>query len=262
LSATERARDRLNVILDRKSVRIGAASDVLPFMYENLRGQLVGFDMALLHDLAQDLDISVEVVPIDWSRRAQLLESGSVDILAGGIAVTPDSVRFGTFPTPYLDQSAAFVVADHRRREFTDVEAIRGMKKLKIAVPNEYYMRRLKHALPNAQTVYIDSIEDYLKGELTDVDALLYTAEAGSAWTFIYPRNAVVVPEGMRIQIPTGFLIPKGSQRFYDFVDTWLMLKIKNGQVAEAYDRWILGRGVTVQTPRWSVIRDVLHWVD
>lgn len=77
-----------------------------------------------------------------------------------------------------------------------------------------------------------------------------------AAWTSLYPQNSVVVPEGMRIKVPTG------SDRFYDFMNTWLELKIKNGQVADAYDRWILGRGITDREPRWSVIRNVLHWVD
>lgn len=262
LSAADQQRDRLAVILARKSIRVGILSDVLPFVFTNRQGQLVGFDMELLHDLAEDLGVSLEVAPIDWSKRGELLKNGSIDMLAGGIAVTPDSVHIGTFPQPYLDQTAAFVVADHRRREFTDLGSIRAMKNLKVAVASEYYKQRLERALPNAQGVFIDGIESFLKGELADVDALLYTAEAASAWTFIYPRNAVIVPEGLRVKVPTGFLIPLGSQRYYDYMDTWLTLKVKNGQVADAYDRWILGRGVTVQEPRWSVIRNVLHWVD
>jgi ABC-type amino acid transport substrate-binding protein len=142
------------------------------------------------------------------------------------------------------------------------MDSIRAMKKLKIAVPNDYYQRRLENALPNVQSVFIDDIESFLKGELPDVDALLYTAEAGSAWTFLYPSYAVVVPDGLRVKVPTGFLIPNDNERFYDFMNTWLVLKIKNGQVADAYDRWILGKGVTAVEPRWSVIRNVLHWVD
>ena len=31
---------------------------------------------------------------------------------------------------------------------------------------------------------------------------------------------------------------------------------------AEIYDYWILGKNVRQQEHRWSVIRDVLHWVD
>ncbi|TFH47707.1 MAG: transporter substrate-binding domain-containing protein, partial [Lysobacterales bacterium] len=262
LTETERRRDRLAVILDRKSIRVGVRSDVLPFVFTNLQGELVGFDMTLLHDLAQDLDVHLHVVQVDRSQRGELLDNGGIDILAGGIAVTPDNVNFGTFPMPYLDQTAALVVPDHRRGEFTDLKIIRSMKKLKIAVHSEYYLQRLKHVLPDAEYVLVDSIEGFLKGEMPDVDALLYTAEAGSAWTFLYPQNAVVVPEGFRVKVPTGFLIPTGSDRFYDFMNTWMVLKVKNGQIAEAYDRWILGQGVTAQELRWSVVRNVLHWVD
>jgi Na+/H+-dicarboxylate symporter/ABC-type amino acid transport substrate-binding protein len=262
LPEADRQRDRLAVIEKRKTLRVGVLPDTLPFVYSNLQGELIGFDMQLLHDLAGDLDVTLEVAPVDWSQRGELLASGSIDLLAGGIAITPDNVNFGTFPEPYLEQSAALLVVDHRRGEFTDLESIRAMKKLKIAVPNEYYMRRLRRALPNAQSVFIDNIEDYLKGELPDVDALLYTAEAGSAWTFLYPQYSVVVPEGLRIKVPTGFLIPRDNERFYDFMNTWLLLKIKNGQVADAYDQWILGKKRGGKEPRWSVIRNVLHWVD
>ncbi|TFH48396.1 MAG: cation:dicarboxylase symporter family transporter, partial [Lysobacterales bacterium] len=45
LTETERRRDRLAVILDRKSIRVGVRSDVLPFVFTNLQGELVGFDM-------------------------------------------------------------------------------------------------------------------------------------------------------------------------------------------------------------------------
>ncbi len=124
-------------------------------------------------------------------------------------------------------------------------------------------MNRIK--LPRsiiAQGVLVDNIERYLEGEAPQADALLYTAEAGSAWTLIFPGYTVVVPTGLDIKIPTAFMIPAGSERYLNFMDTWLELKRKNGQIAEAYDRWILGQGASKRQPRWSVIRDVLHWVD
>jgi len=262
LSEAQRRRERLDIILERKTLRVGVHSDILPFVFTNASGELVGFDMELLRDLANDLQIKLEVAHIDWSRRGELLENGSVDLLAGGIAITPDKVRFGTFPTSYMDQTAALVVADHRRREFATLEDVQNMDDLTIAVPSEYYLERIQLTLPNARTVLVDDIVPFLKGELPDVDALLYTAEAASAWTFLYPQDAVVLPQGLRSKVPTGFMIPLNSERFYDFMNTWLELKLKNGEIADAYDRWILGKGTHDQEPRWSVIRNVLHWVE
>ena len=34
------------------------------------------------------------------------------------------------------------------------------------------------------------------------------------------------------------------------------------GTIEELFEYWIKGKNTTKQTPQWSVIRDVLHWVD
>jgi hypothetical protein len=39
-------------------------------------------------------------------------------------------------------------------------------------------------------------------------------------------------------------------------------LRRKDGTMQEYYDRWILGKTADARKPRWSLIRDVLHWVD
>ncbi|MEO2175620.1 MAG: hypothetical protein ABGY96_16130 [bacterium] len=46
------------------------------------------------------------------------------------------------------------------------------------------------------------------------------------------------------------------------FVSTWLVLKKKDGTVDRLYSHWILGGGALTKEPQWSIIRDVLHWVD
>jgi hypothetical protein len=45
-------------------------------------------------------------------------------------------------------------------------------------------------------------------------------------------------------------------------VDTWIELKKKDRTIARLYDYWILGRSAVEREPRWSIMRNVLHWVD
>ena len=47
-----------------------------------------------------------------------------------------------------------------------------------------------------------------------------------------------------------------------EFLDNWVMLSRTDGTYDAAYDYWILGKGTETYEPRWSIIRDVLHWVD
>ena len=45
-------------------------------------------------------------------------------------------------------------------------------------------------------------------------------------------------------------------------MNAWLLIEKQSGGIDELYDYWIQGKIQGVQPPRWSVIRDVLGWVD
>jgi len=95
-----------------------------------------------------------------------------------------------------------------------------------------------------------------------EVDALLLPAERGSAWTLMFPQYSVVVPGPDPIRVPLAYPIGKRDERFARFVNTWIGLKRKDGTLDAAYRYWILGQNAAPRQPRWSIIRDVLHWVE
>ena len=45
-------------------------------------------------------------------------------------------------------------------------------------------------------------------------------------------------------------------------INTWIRLKRDDGTIRKLYRHWILGHTPKQQSQRWSIIRDVLHWVD
>ena len=47
-----------------------------------------------------------------------------------------------------------------------------------------------------------------------------------------------------------------------ELMDHWVMLETHDGAIQGVYNHWILGRGSRLEKPRWSILRDVLHWVD
>jgi len=92
------------------------------------------------------------------------------------------------------------------------------------------------------------------------VDAIAFPAERGSAWTLMYPRYTMVVPAPGAIRLPLAYPIAGNDSTFARYVNTWIELKKKDGTVAALYDYWILGRTADAGAPRWSVLRNVLHW--
>jgi hypothetical protein len=45
-------------------------------------------------------------------------------------------------------------------------------------------------------------------------------------------------------------------------VSTWINLKRNDGTIDKLFDYWIMGKNAGPTGPRWSIIRDVLHWVE
>ncbi|MBW2552497.1 MAG: sodium:dicarboxylate symporter, partial [Deltaproteobacteria bacterium] len=84
----------------------------------------------------------------------------------------------------------------------------------------------------------------------------------GSAWTLAYPQYSVVVPQPDVVRVPVAFPMRAGDERLRQFVNHWIEIRRRNGTLDRLYEHWILGRSPEADSRRWSVLRDVLHWVD
>lgn len=259
------AMKRLDVIRQRGSLRIGYLPERLPFAFQNKDGKLVGFDMELAHALARDLNVTLETTLLSTDKGTQAvveaLNTGRIDILLGGIGITPPRVLTHPFTKAYLEGNVAMVVKDHMRQEFSSLKKIREMPEVELAIPhNQYFKEILQQALPNAKIVMVTSFREFLRGKMKDVDAFVHLAEAASAWTLIYPDYTVVIPEQLKIKTPIGFVLPEGQEQFKSTINDWLDVRTKNKTIDKIYQHWILGKSRQQKKPRWSIKRDVLGW--
>ncbi len=255
---------RLQIIEQRGTLRVGYMDDSLPFAYRNTAAQLMGFDIEMAHRLAGDLGVSLELVRVDLQNAPALLEQGIIDIVMSGVGVTPGRLRDFRFGTSPMDLTLGLLVPDYRRREFQKHDEVRRIQDLKLGIVQRdpAFLREAQKQFPNAELIPIDSPRNFLRGRNTGLDAVVYSAEGGAAWTLIYPGYAVVVPQPLSYKVPLGYPLPKGDEAWILFVSEWTLLRQKNGTVQSLFDHWISGAGAEAQHPRWSVIRDVLHWVE
>ncbi len=256
--------DRLARISNRGTLRVGYLPDALPFAFTNSAGEVVGFDIELAHDLATDLDVSLELVRLQIDAIDEHFESGRVDIVMSGLAMTPDRLRRWRFGGSPIDLNLGFLVPDHERNRFAELSQLQRRAGLRLGVVqvDPAFERRLALILPQATIEQIDSPRAFLRGQATELDAVVYSAEGGSAWTLIYPEYSIVVPQPNAIQLPAGYPVPADDERWARYVEEWILLKQKDGTVSALFDHWIRGLGAEDTAPRWSIVRNVLGWVD
>ena len=254
---------RLAAIRDRGVLRVGYLKDALPFVYRNDKGKIVGLEADMAHLLAGELGIGLKFVRVENRDIGKQLTSGRIDVMMSGLLVTPERAVELDFTSPHLTSTLSLVVADHDRSRFDTNEKLRALEDIRIAAVNlPYYSRFIDRHLPLAEAVELDSAREFFTSDDHDFDALLISAEAGSAWTLVYPRFNVVVPKPRTVAAPMALGLPQNAPLLYDFVETWLLLQ-RESDIIDALERyWILGEGAESTEPRWSVVRNVLGWVD
>ena len=110
----------LDRVRRRGAIRVGYVEGGLPYAFFNASGELVGFDMEMAHVLSDELDVALALVPVPVNpfRLVEQLDGGYCDLVMSGLVVTTRRARDVLFTAPYLDETLAFLVPDHRRSEF------------------------------------------------------------------------------------------------------------------------------------------------
>jgi ABC-type amino acid transport substrate-binding protein len=247
----------------RGFIRVGYIADRMPYAYVNAKSGVVGFDAELMHLLAFELGLELEFFEIKVSDLAAQLRSGAVDIVASGSVMTTERLLEVSYTEPYTQATLAFLVEDYLRATFSSADEVRALASPTFGVPPiPYLLRYLKQHYPAAKLVPIDGVRPFLRGQRPDLDAVMYSAEAGSIWTLVYPDFSVAVPHPDVIRFPMAYPVGLGDERMVEFLNHWLELKREDGTLQRLKTYWIEGREPEGRTRRWSVIRDVLGWVD
>jgi len=191
LPEADRPESRLDIIRQRGTLRVGYFNNRLPFAFRNKQGKVVGYDMELMHALASDLNVTLEVVKVNWDNVKTALTDGSIDIVIGGISISVQRALLFDFSRSYMDETLGLLVPDENRNRFTSYPNILKIARLKLAATRFRYAEGSGQiAYPNAQIIEIKNTRDFLKNKPADIDGLIYTAETASAWTLITRTGA------------------------------------------------------------------------
>ena len=260
----------LQRIRRRGVIRVGFTEDKLPFAFFNGAQELVGFDINMAHALAADLGVSIEFVRFDRTTLVQQLNNDHFDVAMSGLIGSLERAEQMLHTTPYMDVSMGLVVRDYRVRSFKSIKSLQKLPSLRIGFVDfsRGFIDRINSHLPNAEFVEISNNKDFFRdtdstGESgNELDALLISAESGSAFTVLHPDFQVVVPDHKKVSLPLFYVIGAGDVEMRDFLEHWIRLRKDDGTMDEFYNYWILGQNANAEVARWSVIRNVLHWVD
>lgn len=245
-------------ILSSGILRVGYSPLDTPYSYFNEYGELVGYDIAFAYQLARDLDATLEFVLIDYKNFDKQVENREFDIAMSGILMTEDRIRVMDFTKPYRQENIVLVVPSYRENEFIDINKITKDPNLKIRVVGGFEFLARRH-FPLAQIISDESDNSFVDGKM---DAWLTIRMEGFVWTLSHPDFTLIDYKGALGERYLAYAIRSGSQDWPTFLNNWLVLKEQSGFKEKMTRYWLEGESLQTIPRRWSIIRNVLHWVD
>ena len=252
----------LEGIRARGTLKVGYIPSNVPFSYYNNAGQLVGFDSAMASKLAEDLGVKIEFIPFQKDKLAQSLKAGFFDIAMSGLAMDIEQMDKLSYAEPVLVLNLAIATKDYMVNRFKSTESILALENVTIAyVEHSDTIEEAKKKFPNLEFIKIAGYKNFFRQKGDKYDAVIISAQAGSAWTLFFPGYGIAILEHS-VRYPVAYAVAQNNQSLLNYVNNWQKLRKVDGHQDKLYNYWMLGQGATQVKPRWSIIRNVLHWVD
>jgi cyclohexadienyl dehydratase len=234
------AGDRLNRILETKTLRVGAPGDYRPFaMLED--GKYEGFDVDVIAMMAGELGLRVEYVPTSWPKLMEDHLADKFDVSLGGITRNVARMLRADFLPAYAPFGKVALIRAEDREKFTTPESLNQPDVRVIKNPGGTNEKYVDANLTKAKVTTHGSnaeIPGLIAGGKGDVmitdthEALLYSKKDSRLAVAFF--DAPLTPVACK-----GFMLQTDDPDFVRVMKfVWEELQLR-GELKKAEDRWL-----------------------
>lgn len=248
-------------ILRTGVLRVGCHPTIIPFCYYNDANQLVGYDVACAYDLARSLNVQLTFVPFELDKLHESLANGYFDIAMSGLYITPERLRWAEVSTPYYQSPIGLIVPSDQAKFFLNMASIETIADLDIVSFKDPVLQPLvKRVFPFARHGVVDNYDTL--PTRPDIDAAIWTFCQARCFSTTNDGFTAVKPRNLNEVMVFGYFLPSGSTQMQRYVNHWIELRELDDTIQRLTDYWIEGNRPGKIAPRWSIMRNVLHWGD
>lgn len=245
-------------ILKRGVIRVCYDERNIPFCYLNKWDEVVGYDIAYAYQLAKDLDVKLELVPLVDGDFSNAINSGYADTIMSAVLLDEKRILTMLFSDAYNEQENVLVVPRAREHEFINLPLLQSNPNLKIAATGGYTHVVTTH-FSEKNLVLANGIDLLVNGQ---VDAQLWSELPAYIWCLAHPDFITISYQNALGKKYFAYPVRPDSEQFVHFINEWLSLKQEQGFEEKQRQYWFLGKTPISEEKRWSIIRNVLHWID
>lgn len=229
---------------EKQVVAVGTEGAYAPFTFLDDKGELTGYDVEVVREVARRAGFEAKFVPTPWDSMFLGLESKKFDLVANQIAKNPERQRKYLFSDDYLISGAQIIVKANRSGTFASLADLKGLK-VGTGVGSNYAKLLEEHNAKNPNAAMrIETYDGDVTTVLQDIAAGRLDATVNDRLTVGYaaqklklPLKAVGAPIALE---PSHFVLRKdaNSEELVRKVNDALAAMKRDGTLAKLSQKW------------------------
>lgn len=230
--------DVLDDVIDRGTLRVGV-SLFSPWTMRSVSGDLVGYEIDQGEQIAADIGVEVEFKVYVWEEIIDALLSGEIDLIAGGMAITPARALQVNFTRPYAESGVALAANMRRTASIASLEELDSPEIVVATVADTLAYDVANRVFRSADVRVYDSQEE-AEQDLLEGEVQAYVASSPEA-VFLALKNPRVVDlplEELLLSASEAFAVRKGDQDWLNFLNAWIEARKADHWIAVSRRYW------------------------
>jgi len=230
--------DALDDILERKTIRVGVA-EFVPWTMRTESGELVGFEVDVGNKIAADMGVEAEFKVYEWDDIIAALDAGEIDVIAGGMAITPARALRVNFSRPIARSGVGLATNTRKTQKIQTLNELND-ESITITTVADTLAESVAATLFDRANVNVFPEREPAEQAVIDGQAHAYLAGMPEV-------RFLVLKNPLKLDLPIaepllasseGLAVRKGEQELLNFLDAWVTARTTDQWLATSHDYW------------------------
>lgn len=238
LAFSQVSADVLDDVLKRGTLRVGVA-EFVPWTMRDGSGQLIGFEIDLARKIADDMGVEAKFEVFEWDKIIPALERGEIDIIAGGMAITPARALRVNFSRPVAKSGVGLATNTRMTQDIKSLSELNN-KRITITTVADTLAASVAERLFAEAKLKVYDTPAPAEADLLEGRAHAYVAGMPEA-RFLVLRNPVKLDlpiDDPLLASSEGIAVRKGEQELLNFLDAWVTARTTDQWLQTTRDYW------------------------
>jgi len=251
VSTTTMAGDTLKRVVDSKVLKVGMSADQPPMNAVSRSGQFMGYDVDLVAALAGAMQVKLEIVKMPFGDLMAALEKGKIDMVASGMAITPERTTRVSFVGPYMMSGKSILTKDSVLAKIESSDQFNRKDLKLVALKNSTSSSFISTVAADATLIEVADYEEGVAMVISGkADAMVADMPACMLSILRHPDAGLATLSSPVTIEPIGIAISKKDPQFYNLIDNYLDAYSNMGLLDKLNSKWFVDKSWIAALPR------------